>query len=152
MFTLTTIVDRINGIIVGDNFMYNVAKLKNTKSWFSSIFRLWTGLPHVVLLTKVDKICPEVDDDVTNTHTSTAICEAVNKVAVIMGIPRAHVFPVKNYENETNLKLTLDILIMDALKRSLDFSNDFIDEQLHKLATEEKRYNTRDKVNQMKVS
>lgn len=105
-----------------------------------------------MLLTKVDKICPEVDDDVTNTYTSTAICEAVNKVAVIMGIPRAHVFPVKNYENETNLKLTWDILIMDALKRSLDFSNDFIDEQLHKLATEEKRYNTRDQVNQMKWS
>lgn len=56
----------------------------------------------------------------------------------------------EHYENESNLNLALDILIMDALKRCLDFSNDFINEQLHKLATEVKRYNTKDQVNQMK--
>lgn len=68
-----------------------------------------------MLLTKVDKICLEVDDDVTNTYKSTAVCEAVNEAAEITGIPRAHVFPVKNYENESNLNLVLDIFIMEAL-------------------------------------
>lgn len=68
-----------------------------------------------MLLTKVDKICLEVDDDVTNTYKSTAVCEAVNKAAEITGIPRTHVFLVKNYENESNLNLVLDIFIMEAL-------------------------------------
>lgn len=62
-----------------------------------------TGLPRFVLLTNVDKICHDVHDDVTNTFTSTVVCEAVNRAAEITGLPRDHVFPVKNYESERNL-------------------------------------------------
>ncbi|XP_034306965.2 interferon-induced protein 44 [Magallana gigas] len=96
------------------------------------------GLPHVVLLTKIDKLSPEVDDDVTNTYTHTTVCEAVNKAAKIMGLPSAHIFPIKNYVSEPNLTTALDILIMKALKRCLEFADDFMDEQLLRKAAEEK--------------
>nr|XP_022300550.1 interferon-induced protein 44-like [Crassostrea virginica]XP_022300551.1 interferon-induced protein 44-like [Crassostrea virginica]XP_022300552.1 interferon-induced protein 44-like [Crassostrea virginica] len=95
------------------------------------------GLPQIVLLTKLDKICPDVNDDVTNTFTSSAVCDAVEKVADIMGLPRAHVLPVKNYESETKLKTGVNILLMEAVERCLDFADDFMDEQLDKLASEE---------------
>lgn len=90
------------------------------------------------MLTKIDKICPEVDDDITKTYTSTAVCDAVNRAAEITGLPSAHIFPVKNYVSEPNLKIALDILIMKALKRCLEFADDFMDEQLLRIAAEEK--------------
>ncbi|XP_078309380.1 interferon-induced protein 44-like [Crassostrea virginica] len=96
------------------------------------------GLPQIVLLTKLDKICPDVNDDVTNTYRSSAVCDAVEKVADIMGLPRGHVLPVKNYESETKLKTGVNILLMEALELCLDFADDFMDEQLDKLASEEK--------------
>uniref|UniRef100_A0A8W8M6I3 TLDc domain-containing protein n=1 Tax=Magallana gigas TaxID=29159 RepID=A0A8W8M6I3_MAGGI len=102
------------------------------------------GLPQVVFLTKLDKICPDVNDDVKNTFTSTAVCDAVEKVAEIMGLPRAHVLPVKNYESETKLKPALDILLMQALQRCLDFADDYMDEQLDKMAAEGKNVQSKD--------
>ncbi|XP_078309375.1 interferon-induced protein 44-like [Crassostrea virginica] len=96
------------------------------------------GLPQIVLLTKLDKICPDVNDDVTNTFTSSGVCDAVEKIAEILGLPRAHVLPVKNYESESKLKTGVSILLMDALERCLDFADDYIDEQLDKKASEEK--------------
>ena len=99
---------------------------------------LFKGLPQIVLLTKLDKISPDVNDDVTNTFTSSAVCDAVEKVADIMGLPRAHVLPVKNYESETKLKTGVNILLMEAVERCLDFADDFIDDQLYTLASEEK--------------
>ena len=95
------------------------------------------GLPQIVLLTKPDKICLEVHEDVTNLFTSSAIRDAVERVADIMGLPSAHVLPVKNYDNESKLKLGINITIMEALERCLDFAYDFIEDQLEKMAAEE---------------
>jgi hypothetical protein len=60
-------------------------------------------------------------------------------VAEFMGLPRAHVLPVKNYESETQLKIGVDILLMQALQRCLDFADDFMDEQCSKLVSEGKK-------------
>ena len=90
------------------------------------------------MLTKLDKICPYVNDDVTNTFTSSAVCNVVEKVADIMGLPRGHVLPVKNYENEAKQNTGVNILLMEAMERCLDFADDFMDEQLEKIASEEK--------------
>eukprot|EP00105_Crassostrea_gigas_P032065 XP_011454941.1 PREDICTED: interferon-induced protein 44-like [Crassostrea gigas] len=102
------------------------------------------GLPQVVFLTKLDKICPDVHIDVKNTFTSIAVCDAVEKVADVMGLPRAHVLPVKNYESETRLKTTVDILLMEALQRCLDFADDYMDEQLDKMTAEGKNVRAED--------
>lgn len=111
----------------------------------SQLFQLfYAGLPQVVFLTKLDKVCPDVNEDVTNTFTSSAVCDAVEKVADLMGLPRAHVLPVKNYESETKLKTALDILLMEALQRCLDFADDYMDEQLDKMAAEGKNVRTED--------
>ena len=55
-----------------------------------------------------------------------------------MGLPRGHVLPVKKYENEAIQITGVNILLMEALERCLDFADDFMDEQLEKLASEEK--------------
>ena len=94
------------------------------------MFYEFLGLPQVVLLTKLDKICPDVNADVTRTFTSSAVCAAVEKVADIMGLPRVRVLPVKNYENETGLVVGIDILVLEALERCLDLVDDFLKEQV----------------------
>lgn len=76
--------------------------------------------------------------------TSSAVCDAMDKVADVMGLPRAHVLPVKNYESETKLKTAVDILLMEALQRCLDFVDDYMKEQLDKMAAEGKIVHTKD--------
>lgn len=102
------------------------------------------GLPQVVLLTNIDKICHEIEDDVTNTFVSASVYEALKTAAEIMGLSRDHVFPVKNYESERSLKTAVDILLMEAMRQILDFADEFIDEQLHKVTTEKGKYLTKD--------
>lgn len=84
-----------------------------------------------------------MDDDVTNTFVSAAVCEALKRAAEITGLPRDHVFPVKNYESERNLNTKMDILLMEALRQILDFADEFMDEQLHRVATEKGKYLTK---------
>ncbi|XP_061167742.1 interferon-induced protein 44-like [Saccostrea echinata] len=82
-----------------------------------------------VYLTKLDKICPDVDKDVTKIFTSTTCKQAVDKVAEMVGVPRSHVFPVKNYEKETRLHVSINILALTALRQTLVFADDFLEDQ-----------------------
>ncbi|XP_062611391.1 interferon-induced protein 44-like, partial [Saccostrea cucullata] len=101
------------------------------------------NMPQVVLLTKLDNICPDVEEDISNTFTSTTIAKAIKKVGEIMGLPRGHIFPVKNFEKETKLNIGAGILLMNAVQQCLDFADDFMDGQLDKMDAEGKR--TREK-------
>lgn len=59
--------------------------------------------------------------------TSSLVEDAVNKAADIIGIPRSHVLPVKNYEKETILNMDINILALMALRKSLMFADDFLE-------------------------
>ncbi|XP_061167739.1 interferon-induced protein 44-like [Saccostrea echinata] len=87
------------------------------------------GIPQAVYLTKLDKICPHVDMDVTKIFTSTVCKQAVDKVAEMIGVPRSQVFPVKNYEKETRLHISINILALSALRQTLVFADDFLEDQ-----------------------
>lgn len=59
--------------------------------------------------------------------TSSLVEDAVNKAADSIAIPRSHVLPVKNYEKETILNMDIDILALMALRKSLMFADDFLE-------------------------
>lgn len=59
--------------------------------------------------------------------TSSLVEDAVNKAADIIAIPRSHVLPVKNYEKETILNMDINILALMALRKSLIFADDFLE-------------------------
>lgn len=59
--------------------------------------------------------------------TSSLVENAVNKAADIIAIPRSHVLPVKNYEKETILNMDINILALMALRKSLMFADDFLE-------------------------
>ncbi|XP_061167732.1 interferon-induced protein 44-like isoform X2 [Saccostrea echinata] len=87
------------------------------------------GIPQLVFLTKMDKVCGFVEKDISNMFMSEVVEGLVNKAADVIGIPRSHVFPVKNYEKETNLHINLNILVLGALRQALLFADDFLENQ-----------------------
>ncbi|KAL3875139.1 hypothetical protein ACJMK2_038067 [Sinanodonta woodiana] len=82
------------------------------------------GVPQVVLLTKVDKVCRSVEEDLSIIFKSGLISDLVDKVSQVMGLPRGHVLPLKNYERELELDMSVSILALLALRQILRFSQD----------------------------
>ncbi|KAK3577662.1 hypothetical protein CHS0354_000090 [Potamilus streckersoni] len=84
------------------------------------------GVPQVILLTKVDKVCSSVEDDPSIIFKTGLISDLVDKVSQVMGLPRGHVLPLKNYERELELDTSVSILSLLALRQILRFSRDFL--------------------------
>lgn len=84
------------------------------------------GVPQIVLLTKIDKVCSQVEGDVSKVFLSEAILEQVNKVSQLLGVPRNNVFPIKNYETEIELEENINILALIALTQILRASEDYL--------------------------
>ncbi|OWF39882.1 Interferon-induced protein 44-like [Mizuhopecten yessoensis] len=94
------------------------------------------GIPQVVLLTKIDEICEETSEDLSNVFFSTVVKECVDKVASLMGLPRSHILPVKNYECEVELDQNINILALLSLRRILNFVDDFLFNKSDEIAAE----------------
>lgn len=54
----------------------------------------------LVLATKIDKICSDVDKDVEEVFVSNTVKKTVDKVSDVIAIPRSHVLPVKNFAEQ----------------------------------------------------
>ncbi|XP_067681003.1 interferon-induced protein 44-like isoform X2 [Haliotis asinina] len=84
------------------------------------------GIPQVVILTKVDKSCPYVEEDPGTLFYSSAVSELVEQVSQLIGLPRAHVLPVKNYEKEMELVDDVDVPALVSLRQMLRFADDYL--------------------------
>ncbi|XP_045177399.2 interferon-induced protein 44-like isoform X2 [Mercenaria mercenaria] len=84
------------------------------------------GISQVVLVTKIDKVCSHVEEDVFTVFQSVAIQELVDKVSDIFGVPRSHVLPVKNFEKEIFLRNDVSILALLSLRQILRATEDFM--------------------------
>ncbi|XP_046567399.1 LOW QUALITY PROTEIN: interferon-induced protein 44-like [Haliotis rubra] len=84
------------------------------------------GIPQVVILTKVDKACPHVEEDPGTLFYSPAVSELVEQVSQLIGLPRAHVLPVKNYEKEMELVDNVDVPALISLRQMLRFADDYL--------------------------
>nr|XP_034306901.1 interferon-induced protein 44 [Crassostrea gigas] len=87
------------------------------------------GIPNVVYLTKLDKVCPLVDEDVRRVYHSQACKQALETAADVIGIPRGHVFPVKNYEKESQLQTNISIMALTAMRQTLVFADDYLEDK-----------------------
>ncbi|XP_062595301.1 interferon-induced protein 44-like [Saccostrea cucullata] len=95
------------------------------------------GIPQVAYLTKLDKICPLADKDVRMIFYSEACKRALEKTAELIGLPRGHVFPVKNYEKETQLNTPINIVVLTAIRQTLIYADDYLEDQYEISQTEE---------------
>lgn len=90
---------------------------------------IYSGIPNVVYLTKLDKVCPLVDEDVRRVYHSQACKQALETAADVIGVPRGHVFPVKNYEKESQLQTNISILALTAIRQTLVFADDYLEDK-----------------------
>ncbi|KAH3825421.1 hypothetical protein DPMN_127296 [Dreissena polymorpha] len=68
----------------------------------------------------------EVASNITNVFKSKEIEAAVDKASNLLGLPRNHALPVKNYETEMELDDNISILALMALRQVLHFAEDYI--------------------------
>uniref|UniRef100_A0A8C9T043 G domain-containing protein n=1 Tax=Scleropages formosus TaxID=113540 RepID=A0A8C9T043_SCLFO len=85
-----------------------------------------SGVPQVLLLTKVDHGCPPVEKDVRKVYHSEYLQKMIKNASARLGIPLLSVFPVKNYTREVELQQNDDILLLSALQKILSFANDYM--------------------------
>ena len=85
----------------------------------------------MIIMTKVDKVCRDVDEDTSKVFESQPIKDRVNSIAQIFGVPRNHVLLVKNYEKEYTLNTNISILALIALRNLLGVTKHYITESMY---------------------
>lgn len=84
-------------------------------------------VPRVLILTKADEICSEVNSDITKLFYSVKVREAVKTASEIFGIEQASIHPVKNYEDNFNIETLTNIPLLLALRQTMHNATDRID-------------------------
>lgn len=88
-------------------------------------------IPRVLVLTKVDKLCAEVERDVSLMFRSVKVRNAVKTAAEVFRIPEACIHPVKNYEVDIVLDTKTNIPILLALRQMMQYADDRVDAVLN---------------------
>ncbi|XP_053373679.1 interferon-induced protein 44-like [Mercenaria mercenaria] len=83
-------------------------------------------IPQLIVLTKIDKLCEDVQKDTSYTYKSWKVEEHVDKASELFGLRRSNVLPVKNYEKEELLDVNINTLTLLALRKILDLVDDYM--------------------------
>ncbi|XP_063352275.1 interferon-induced protein 44-like [Pelmatolapia mariae] len=86
------------------------------------------GIPHIMIITKVDEACPETEKNLRNVYKSNYLKRKMKEFSSKVGITVNCIFPVKNYSHEIHLNEDVDTLILSVLKQIIDFGDDFIEQ------------------------
>ncbi|RXN20415.1 interferon-induced 44-like protein [Labeo rohita] len=86
------------------------------------------SIPQMVLMTKVDEACPQVEKDLYQIYLSSYIKAKVQEVSSRLGVPVSCVLPVKNYSEELELEFNCDVLLLTALQQMLRLADDYLDD------------------------
>ncbi|XP_061578933.1 interferon-induced protein 44-like [Cololabis saira] len=87
------------------------------------------GIPQMTLMTHIDEACGEINKDLKNVYRSKHLKKKMKDFSTAVGIPMNCIFPVKNYSEEIDLNNDVDVLILSALRKMVDFGDDFIEKK-----------------------
>nr|XP_020670923.1 interferon-induced protein 44-like [Pogona vitticeps] len=85
------------------------------------------AVPQLVVMTKVDAVCPSNKEDLSDVYRSQAVMRQMEITAESLGIPLSQIVPVKNYCSELELKDDADILILMAVRQMLRLAESYFD-------------------------
>ncbi|MEQ2218819.1 hypothetical protein XENOCAPTIV_008572, partial [Xenoophorus captivus] len=103
----------------------NPSVLKKMKSIRETATNL--RIPQIAIMTHIDDACGEIQKDLKHVYKSKYLRKKMKDFSAVMGIPLNCIFPVKNYSEEIDLKDDVDFLILSALKKMVDFGDNFIE-------------------------
>ncbi|XP_076134437.1 uncharacterized protein LOC143116929 [Alosa pseudoharengus] len=98
-----------------------IKKIKDVRAHASMM-----DIPQVVILSKVDEACSEVQKDIKMIYRSKTIREKIQLCSVNVGVPQYCIFPVKNYHDENQMNNDMDVLLLTALTDILNHANDHV--------------------------
>ncbi|XP_053184211.1 interferon-induced protein 44-like [Scomber japonicus] len=84
------------------------------------------GIPQMAIITHIDEACEDTEKDLRNVYKSKHLKNKMKDFSAVVGIPMNYIFPVKNYSEENDIVDDVDSLILSALRRIIDFGDDFI--------------------------
>ncbi|TSL47546.1 Interferon-induced protein 44 [Bagarius yarrelli] len=87
------------------------------------------GIPQLVLLTHVDRVCLGVQKDVKDVYYSQAVQEKMQKAATMVGLPLSYILPVKNYFSTLTVDCNTDILLLSVVMSILQAVDDSLEDQ-----------------------
>uniref|UniRef100_A0A3B3XR95 G domain-containing protein n=1 Tax=Poecilia mexicana TaxID=48701 RepID=A0A3B3XR95_9TELE len=85
------------------------------------------GIPQMAMMTRIDEACGETERDLRNVYKSKYLRKKMKDFSSAVGIPMNCIFPVKNYSEEIDMNDDVDALILSALRKMVDFGDDFIE-------------------------
>ncbi|KAG9271220.1 interferon-induced protein 44-like [Astyanax mexicanus] len=94
------------------------------------------GIPQVVFMTRVDKVCEMTEKDLTKLYQSGKIKEKIMVCSNRLGVALNCVFPVKNYSEETKANEKLNCLMLEAFTQIVYSANDFVKKNSNQLKKE----------------
>jgi len=121
--------DRVHCVIfcIGANEVHTEVQQGYLSKW-QDLHSAISGLlvPRIIILTKIDRLCQDVKDDLSNTLKSEKVKEAVLKASEKFALSPMFIHPVKNFTDEMYPEHKHSILLLIALKQALEFAEGFI--------------------------
>ncbi|KAM9454358.1 interferon-induced protein 44-like [Clarias gariepinus] len=116
IFCLVNIISGDKVSFMDDKVFQKMKKIREEASKYN--------MPQVIVMTKVDKVCPLVEKDLTKVYTSKKVKEKMQQCSNLLGVPMNNIFPVKNYHEESDTDVNMDVLILKALDQIVNIAND----------------------------
>ncbi|XP_031419560.1 uncharacterized protein LOC105892759 [Clupea harengus] len=83
-------------------------------------------IPQAVVMTMVDKASSLVREDLRELYTSKTIKDKMEECSEKLGVSLSSIFPVKNYQDETQLDDKMDALILSSVTHIINMANDYV--------------------------
>ncbi|EDO47607.1 predicted protein [Nematostella vectensis] len=82
-------------------------------------------------MTKIDVACPQTRTNIMHVFHSDILRKRVRLIShKLQGLPANKIFPIKNYEWETEMSVNVNNLSLMALRQMLHFAQDYVDDRI----------------------
>merc|ERR1711892_418354 len=83
----------------------------------------------IVILTRIDEMCKVTQKDTSKVFLSREVEAKVDDVSKLFGINQSQIYPVRNYNKQTECEQDIDILILRVVRQIVRNSEDILEDK-----------------------